>query len=92
MKVIVVYDINFLEGNYQNRMNKIRKLLRKYLNHVQKSVFEGEITEAKLYCLKKELEEFCANVDSVIIYKLPDTIKFDKELIGNKGDKTSNLL
>ena len=42
MFVILVYDINI------KRNKKVLKICRRYLNHVQKSVFEGVITEAKL--------------------------------------------
>lgn len=41
MFVILVYDINI------KRNKKVLKICRRYLNHVQKSVFEGVITEAK---------------------------------------------
>ena len=49
MFVIVTYDVNV------KRNNKVLKICRKYLVHVQKSVFEGNITEAKLGKLKSEL-------------------------------------
>jgi CRISPR-associated endonuclease Cas2 len=42
MYVILVYDFG------EKRVNKMLKLCRKYLNWIQNSVFEGEISEAKL--------------------------------------------
>ncbi|MBI4647786.1 MAG: CRISPR-associated endonuclease Cas2, partial [Bacteroidia bacterium] len=42
MYVILVYDIN------EKRVGKMLKLCRRYLNWIQNSVFEGEITEVKL--------------------------------------------
>ena len=42
MYVILVYDI------HQKRVGKALKICRKYLIHIQKSVFEGNITESKL--------------------------------------------
>ena len=42
MYVILVYDIG------EKRVGKILKLCRKYLNWIQNSVFEGEITDVKL--------------------------------------------
>ena len=42
MFVIVVYDIN------RKRVGMALKICRKYLVHVQKSVFEGNITERQL--------------------------------------------
>ena len=52
MFVVLSYDIN------QKRVNKVLKVCRKYLVHVQKSVFEGTITEAKLNSLKKEQKTY----------------------------------
>ena len=49
MYVILVYDI------HQKRVGKALKICRKYLIHIQKSVFEGNITESKLKALKEEL-------------------------------------
>ena len=42
MYVILVYDCG------EKRVGKMLKLCRKYLNWIQNSVFEGEITEVKL--------------------------------------------
>lgn len=42
MFVILSYDIN------ATRVGKAKKICRKYLNHVQKSVFDGAITEGQL--------------------------------------------
>ena len=49
MFIILTYDVN------KNRVNKVHKICLKYLIHIQKSVFEGMITQAKLDKLKKEL-------------------------------------
>ena len=42
MYVVLVYDIG------ERRVGKMLKLCRRYLNWIQNSVFEGEITEVKL--------------------------------------------
>lgn len=77
MFVILVYDINV------KRNNKMLKICRRYLNHVQKSVFEGVITEAKLNRLKDEIKKvICKEEDSVAIYEF-ETLKYSsKEVIG----------
>ncbi len=77
MFVIVTYDVNV------KRNNKVLKICRKYLIHVQKSVFEGNITEAKLRKLKSELKRTTkTDEDSVIIYRL-DSLKYSsKEVLG----------
>ena len=77
MFVIVTYDVNV------KRNNKVLKICRKYLIHVQKSVFEGNITEAKLRKLKSELKRTTkTDEDSVIIYRI-DSLKYSsKEVLG----------
>ena len=77
MFVIVTYDVNV------KRNNKVLKICRKYLVHVQKSVFEGNITEAKLRKLKLELKRTTkTDEDSVIIYRF-DSLKYSsKEVLG----------
>ena len=56
MYVILVYDIS-LEEKGARVLNRVFKICKKYLSHVQKSVFEGEITPAKLKKLEQELKE-----------------------------------
>lgn len=77
MFVILTYDIN------QKRVGKAMKICRKYLVHVQRSVFEGVITEAKLKRLKTELEKIIdTETDAVCIYEM-DSLKYtQKEQIG----------
>jgi len=77
MYAIVVYDIA------EKRVSKILKVCRKYLNWVQNSVLEGEITEAKLEKLKTELKKkMNEEEDSVIIYTFRTTRYSNRELIG----------
>ena len=77
MFVILVYDVK------TKRNNKILKTCRKYLRHVQKSVFEGNLTEAKLKRLKNELKKISnEKEDSIIIYRF-ETLKYSsKEVLG----------
>lgn len=86
MYVIVVYDVQ------QKRVAKILKICKKYLNHIQKSVFEGNITELKLRNLKNELSEFILpQYDSVIIYRL-DSVKYAKKERLGIVQSTSNII
>lgn len=77
MFVIVTYDVA------TKRVSKVMKTCRKYLTHVQKSVFEGMITEGKLKNLKGELDKLIVYTeDEICIYKI-DNLKFtSKEQIG----------
>ena len=63
MFVIVVYDVNV------KRTNKVLKICRKYLIHIQRSVFEGTITEAKLQKLKSELVYCITDISPNNLYK-----------------------
>ncbi|NLO89825.1 MAG: CRISPR-associated endonuclease Cas2 [Clostridia bacterium] len=93
MKVILVYDINTEDKEGKKRLVKTMKICRKYLTHVQKSVFEGEITEGKLALLKKELLSIVdSERDFVIIYTLNDGIKLLRDIITDTPDPTSNFL
>lgn len=77
MYVIMVYDVN------EKRVNKVLKIGRKYLNWIQNSVLEGEITVAKYEKLKSEiLRVIDKNEDSVIFYILRTTIYSKREIIG----------
>lgn len=65
MYVIVVYDANV------DRVDKIRMFLKQYLNWVQNSVFEGELTKVELKIIKEKIREFIdQKQDSVRIYAL----------------------
>ena len=77
MYVILVYDIK------EERVARVLKTCRKYLNWVQNSVFEGKITDAKLTKLKMELKKIMnSDEDSVIIYKMRTTRYSDREIMG----------
>ncbi len=51
MYVILTYDVK------EVRVSKAMKICRKYLTHVQRSVFEGWLTESTLKRLKRDLEK-----------------------------------
>lgn len=79
MFVILTYDIG------HKRVSKVMKTCRKYLSHVQKSVFEGIISEGELNKLKKELSNIIIyEEDEICVYKL-DNLKYSsKESIGKE--------
>ena len=77
MYLIITYDIEV------ERVNKVLKVCRKYLNWVQNSVLEGEINKAQLKRLKSELAHVIDDEkDSVTFYKLRTTRYFEKETMG----------
>lgn len=79
MFTIMVYDIG------EKRVGKVLKISRKYLYWVQNSVFEGEISEAKLVKLKEELSrKIDKDEDSVIFYHFRTTRYSERETLGIK--------
>ncbi|MDR2009256.1 MAG: CRISPR-associated endonuclease Cas2 [Bacteroidales bacterium] len=87
MYIILVYDCG------EKRVGKMLKLCRKYLNWIQNSVFEGEITEVKLKELKFKVSEIMdEETDSLIIFTSRNEKWLDKEIIGCERSSTDNFL
>ncbi|WP_447639986.1 MULTISPECIES: CRISPR-associated endonuclease Cas2 [Chitinophagaceae] len=87
MYVILVYDIE------EKRVAKMLKLCRQYLNWIQNSVFEGEITEVKL----KELLHKAKNImeieyDSIIVFSSRQERWLEKQVIGKEKNELDNML
>ena len=92
MYVVLVYDVS-KEDNGAKRWSKIFKICKKYLTHIQNSVFEGEISKVQLANLQQELKKYIdQELDSVIIFKSRQEKWLDKELWGKKEDLTSFIL
>jgi CRISPR-associated protein Cas2 len=87
MYIILVYDVG------EKRVQRVHKLLNRYLNWVQNSVFEGDLTEGRLEAMKIALNERVkSDEDSVIVYKLGSLKYTEREIIGVEKNLTSNLL
>ena len=78
MYVILIYDVN------QKRVGKALKICRKYLAHIQRSAFEGNITESKLNGLKEELQHL---LDTQM-----DSVKYAKKEQIGVVQSTSNII
>lgn len=92
MYVVLVYDIN-QNNNGQKRWSHIFKTCKKYLTHIQNSVFEGEISKVQLVKLQQELDSFVDKEnDSVIIFKSRHERWLDKEFWGKEDEKMSCFL
>ena len=77
MFVLMVYDVDV------KRATKILKTGRKYLNHIQNSVLEGELSPAQYKKLRFEVEEIMDPThDSVRFYLLHTTKYFTIERLG----------
>ena len=94
MYVILVYDINLEEKEGQKVLRNVFKTCKKYLVHIQNSVFEGELLESQMLKLKAELNKYIReDKDSVIVFKSRSQRWLDKEFLGMiEDDKTSNFL
>lgn len=92
MYIILVYDI-VMDKQGSKVSRHVFKICKKYLTHVQNSVFEGELTKAQLARLRSELNRWIRkDVDSVIIFKNRNKNWLDKEFIGQDlTDLTSNI-
>lgn len=88
MYVIAVYDVE------QKRCGKMLKLCRSYLHHIQNSVFEGEITEARLEELKIKAKKIMSedDEDSLIVFKSRNEKWLDREIIGVEKRPADNVL
>ena len=92
MYIVLVYDVS-QEENGARRWSRIFKICKKYLTHIQNSVFEGELSKGQLAQLQKELKEYIdKELDSVIIFKSRQENWLDKEFWGRKDDLTSFIL
>ena len=94
MYVILVYDINLEEKEGQKVLRKTFSICKKYLVHIQNSVFEGELLDSQLLKLEKELKRYIReDKDSIILFKSRNQKWLDKQFVGKKEDyKTSNFL
>lgn len=93
MYVILVYDIKTESDHGKKRLPKIMKKCRQYLHHTQKSVFEGELTEAKFFKLKTELNKLInKDEDYIVFYKLLNKNNLERENVGINFDPTANIL
>ena len=85
--VIIVYDIA------QERVNKVCQFLRQYLNWIQNSVFEGDISESKLEKIRHGIKGIIEkNEDSVIFYVLSNKKLLRKDVIGMEKNTPSTLI
>ncbi len=82
MYVVIVYDINVA------RVDKVRKFLKTYLEWVQNSVLEGNLTKSELRRVKTKLKKMTKpSEDHVLMYEVSTKKYMKREEIGEgKGD------
>lgn len=85
--VIIVYDVAV------ERVDKVRKFLKQYLNWIQNSVFEGEVTEGDLTKIRMRLKKIIdENQDSILIFAVSSRKWLKKEVIGIEKSEVTTII
>lgn len=85
MHVIVVYDVP------ADRTHVYRKLLRRRLDHLQYSVFYGELTEGQVTAMKNDIEEKLESDDSIVVFESSNPAAFEFSTFGDADDPGSRF-
>ncbi len=86
MYVVLVYDME------ADRTQRMLKLCRRYLTHVQNSVLEGHISEGDLATLRNTIEDLLIDGESVIIYELSSETLVDRTVYGEDPTADNRFL
>ncbi|MBK3333101.1 CRISPR-associated endonuclease Cas2 [Persephonella atlantica] len=88
MFVIITYDITD-----DRRLNKVRKVLKRYLYWSQLSCFEGIITEGKLAQCMAEIDKIIdKKEDSIYVYQVKNPKNIKKKVLGIEKSYIDNFL
>ncbi|APE95705.1 CRISPR-associated endonuclease Cas2 [Halodesulfurarchaeum formicicum] len=85
MHVIVVYDVP------ADRTHVYRKLLRRRLEHLQQSVFFGELTEGQVTEMKNEIKNKLTPDDAIVVFESTNPAHFDYSLFGSSDEPGSRF-
>jgi len=87
MYLIVVYDIAV------ERIDRVRQFLKQYLNWVQNSAFEGELTEGEYEKIKIGLKRLIEEKeDSILFYRASSQKWIKKEALGIEKAEVTTIL
>jgi len=87
MYIIIVYDVAV------ERIDAVRGLLKQYLNWVQNSAFEGELSTGILEELCLKLSDVIDQThDSIILYTIPNPNWLKKRVLGLEKSEISSVL
>lgn len=84
--VVAVYDVE------ADRTRLFLNFLRRYLTHVQNSVFEGDIAEGDLEEVKQELDSMLEAGESVIVYRMSSEQYVSRTVYGEDPTDDSQFL
>ena len=84
--VFLFYDVD------EKRVNKVFKKCKKYLNHWQKSVFRGALTNSQIMELENELKLIInKEKDFISIIKIIDFKTIGETTLGNNKINTEDI-
>ena len=84
--VFLFYDVNV------KRVNKVFKKCKKYLNHWQKSVFRGPLTNSDIIELENELKKIIdQEEDFISIIKIVNFKTIGETVLGIKEKNTEEI-
>lgn len=87
MYVVIVYDVSV------ERVSKVCNFLRRYLNWIQNSVFEGELSVGKLEEVKLGLKDIIdKNSDSILFFVASNDKWLKKEVLGIEKSPISQII
>ena len=87
MYIIIVYDVS------QERVSKVCQFLRRYLNWIQNSVFEGELSKGQLKELKMGLRDIIKkDEDSILFFSVESEKWLKKEVMGIEKREVSTII
>lgn len=85
MFVLVTYDVP------AERTHIYRKLLRRRLEHIQQSVFHGDITKGQLMEIRHDIEDELKSDDSIYIFTAEVAGSVDCTVIGDSEEPGSKF-
>jgi len=87
MYTIIVYDVG------EERVSRVCKYLRRFLNWVQNSVFEGELTVGQIERIKAGLDDIIdPNEDSIYFYVARNAKWLKKEVLGQNKNLNDSII
>jgi len=88
MYYIITYDCAS-----PKRLPKLLKTCRRYLNWVQNSVFEGDLTKSQFIELRNRLNQIIEKKDdSIIVFEIRNQEVVDKEILGKEKNEITYMI
>ncbi len=89
----VMYYILTYDCTSPKRLPKLLKTCRRYLNWIQNSVFEGELTKAQFISLKTKLAKILDKKnDSIIFFEIRNKQVVDREILGIEKNEITFMI